>query len=495
MNIKSIIRKPLLLLVSVYFISRLVNLLKLPIFNDEAIYLDWGFKEINSKGLAFYSLFDGKPPFLMWIFGIFQKFISDPLLAGRIVSVIAGFLTLIGIYKLSKKYFDGKVALLAGIFYITIPLFTFFDRQALMESAVAAIGVWSLYYFLELDNRPEIKNAIILGVIWGIGIFIKQSVLVFIIAEIAIGVWFCINNKNRKFGMNLMLTFLVSQIVLCPLYFQKNFWVNISSGSRFAMSIKEILSFPIGTWLQNLKGMVVIPLIYFFIPIFLLTIAGIIQTRKQEQKIISVYFLISLLIVFVFSIIVTPRYIVAYLPLAVIFAAHAAKSLKNVFVFISVLMPVGLTTLLIFSPLAYFELLNRVGVYSQNEEYVTNWTSGYAVTQAVEFIKSVSKNNPVVAGVRLDAGNPESAIFAYFNDSKKVVPIYFDSKIIDKQVLAFDCIDTNIPFYFIARDETLAGMGKFLIKVAEFKNPVGERFVGVYTLKNDCKVNTLKINF
>ncbi len=502
MKIKSLFRKPFIWLSVFYFVTRFVNILKLPLFNDESIYIDWANKEINTKGLLFYSLYDGKPPLLMWIFGIFHKFIGDPLLAGRVVSVIAGFLTLLGIYKLSEKYFGERVARFAGLFYIVVPIFAFFDRQALMESALCTIGVWSIYYFLDLIGKPGIKNAIILGIIWGVGVFIKQSALIFIAAEIIIFVGIHLKKRDGKFNVHFILSLFVSQAVLLPLYFQKEFWATLSSASRFAMSFKEILAFPVSTWLQNIRGIFMIPFWYFAPFILAATVIGIFLAKDGQQKRISLYFLISLLAVFIFSIIVTPRYLVPYLPLSVIFAAHAltapkfsGKMKKFFLIPLTIVIPLSLTSILIFSPVNYFETLNKVTKYSQESEYISGWTSGYATTEALSFINQVSEKTPVVIGVRLDAGNPESAIFAYFNYSKKVLPIYFDSKIISKEMMGYNCLMSNYPFYFIARDNNLAGMDKFLVKVNEFKNPVGERFVGIYTLKSDCKEGILKITF
>lgn len=502
MKIKSLFRKPFLWLSFLYFATRLVNLLKLPLFNDESIYIDWAGKEIGTKGLLFYSLYDGKPPLLMWIFGIFHKFIGDPLLAGRVVSVIAGFLTLLGIYKLSEKYFGERVARLAGLFYIAIPIFAFFDRQALMESALCAIGVWSIYYFLDLIGKPSIKGAIMLGIIWGIGIFIKQSALIFIAAQIIIFIGIHFKKRDGKFNIHFLLSLFISQAVLLPLYFQKDFWTSLTTASRFAMSFKEITSFPINAWLMNLKGIFMIPFWYFAPFIFVATTIGILLAKDGQQKRISVYFLISLLVVFVFSIVVTPRYLAPYLPLSVIFAAHTFNypkingKMKNVFLIpLTIIIPTLLTMVLIFSPTNFFESLNKVTKYSQESEYISGWTSGYATTNALSFINQVSEKTPVVIGVRLDAGNPESAVFAYFNYSKKVLPIYFDSKIISKEMMGYSCLMSNYPFYFIARDNNLAGMDKFLVKVNEFKNPIGDRFVGIYTLKSDCKDGILKITF
>ena len=61
---KVIIKNKFLTLLTIfYFVFRLVNLTKLPIFNDEAIYLDWGWRETHRAGFLYYSLYDAKQPF------------------------------------------------------------------------------------------------------------------------------------------------------------------------------------------------------------------------------------------------------------------------------------------------------------------------------------------------------------------------------------------------------------------------------------------------
>src|SRR5437868_2142427 len=90
-----------LILLLIYVVVRLTRLTALPIFNDEAIYLDWAWRELHTPGLLFYSLYDAKQPLLMWLFGLAEILIKDQLFAGRIVSVLTGALTLWGIWNLS----------------------------------------------------------------------------------------------------------------------------------------------------------------------------------------------------------------------------------------------------------------------------------------------------------------------------------------------------------------------------------------------------------
>ena len=72
-----------------YFISRLVNLNSLPVFGDEAIYVRWAQIIKSVDTLRFIPLTDGKQPLFMWLNAATLKFIVDPLIAGRIISVFS----------------------------------------------------------------------------------------------------------------------------------------------------------------------------------------------------------------------------------------------------------------------------------------------------------------------------------------------------------------------------------------------------------------------
>ena len=96
----------LVLFVIFYFATRLVNLKIIPIFTDEAIYSFWAQVALHDPANRFISLEDGKQPLFIWLAAISQKFVADPLVASRLVSVFAGFGSLIGIYLLTKELFD-----------------------------------------------------------------------------------------------------------------------------------------------------------------------------------------------------------------------------------------------------------------------------------------------------------------------------------------------------------------------------------------------------
>src|SRR4030042_6801086 len=94
---------PIALIFVFYFTFNLLNLTKLPIFNDEAIYLDWAWSYTHTPGHLFDSLLDAKQPLMIWVFAFFENIFADPLIAGRFASVLIGAGTTWGIYLITKQ--------------------------------------------------------------------------------------------------------------------------------------------------------------------------------------------------------------------------------------------------------------------------------------------------------------------------------------------------------------------------------------------------------
>jgi len=484
-----VMAKKLLALSFIYFLVRLTNLTNLPIFNDEAIYLDWGFKAIHDKALLFFSLSDAKQPFLMWVFGIFETFFPDPLFAGRFVSIVAGFATLVGLYRLAEEFFDSKVAKTASLLYIAIPIFSFFDRQALMESAVAAAGVWSCYFFIRLHKTPSKQFAVLLGITLGLSFFIKSSGLIFIASYLLLTIFLKQKSKIYLF-LTIYFILAVNYIILR----QPLFWQTLSTNDRYSLTIAELLRFPFTHWFGALLQSIELAFWFLTPVVFCLATLGIVIVLRGSdrwKKTIAAWFLINIALVILVARDLSPRYIVSFLAPVTLFCVVGVKffvkkySLNLFLVYgIVLVVPFFITVIQIFSPLKYFSVASSVTSLSQKNEYVTEWPSGYGIPEVINFLNSRAKDGAILAGVRIDAGNPENAIFTYFNSSRFVRPIYFDVKVIRSDGL--DCISVEKPLYFISRDNQLAGLDKFLEEVKRVYKPEGRSYIGIHRLKTNC---------
>ena len=441
----------LIVLLIIFLLTRILFLKSLPIFNDEATYIDWAWRMINIKGEFFHSVVHYKPPLFMWAVGIFRKFISDPLIAGRLISIFAGFLSFIGIYKLAFKLFNQKVALFSAMFYTIIPLFVFYDRQALMESSVTACGIWSLYFFLKLIQSQKLKYAAVLGLTLGLGYLVKTNAILF---AIPLFTFYLLGYKQSN-TKNLLITngfvFLSCFLLTTsPLLLNSIFWQTLGKNKDYIFTFSELIKFPFISWFNNLKNFTTITLLYLNPLIILLSAASIYKSIKDKNnfQILSVaYLLVGWFFIIILSRSVIPRHVVSYLPLILIYASN---SLVNIYekdkVLLYLISGVIITPFLTLSliqitfPQKYFNALDKISHHSMKAEYITYWSSGYGIDEVVNYLKSEAKTKPIIVGVRLDAGNPENAIIAYFQGSNNILPTYLDAQMI-KNFTYYDCIN------------------------------------------------------
>src|SRR3989304_2512045 len=194
-------------LVSTYFITRLINLKIIPIFTDEAIYTYWAQVALHDPANRFISLEDGKQPLFIWIAAIFQQFIPDPLIAGRLVSVFAGFGSLVGIYFLARLLFSEKVAKLAAFLYIILPFALLYDRMALFDSLLTMLGIWAVYFSIKMAQTQRLDLALINGGIIGLAMITKSSGIFFLYLLPFSLLVFNFKEKNYKFKLFKWVTF------------------------------------------------------------------------------------------------------------------------------------------------------------------------------------------------------------------------------------------------------------------------------------------------
>jgi len=166
-------------IVLVFFLLRLFHLTILPIFADEAIYIRWSQVMRAEPTLRFLPLSDGKQPLFMWLTIPFLKIFSDSLFAGRFLSVLAGFGSLIGLFFVSWSLFKNKwVSLLSCFLYSLVPFFVFFDRLALVDSMLMMFGIWLAFLFLWLVRSVRLDLSLISGLVLA-GALITKSPAVF----------------------------------------------------------------------------------------------------------------------------------------------------------------------------------------------------------------------------------------------------------------------------------------------------------------------------
>lgn len=453
-----------------YFATRLYGIMSLPIFTDEAIYTRWAQIAGLDPNWRFISLTDGKQPSFVWIAMVLMKFFSDPLMAARFVSVIAGFFTLIGIYFLTVEVFRNHnnlktarvIGLIAATIYVLFPFALVYDRMALYESMVAAFFVWSLYLQILLVKRIRLDVAMILGFVLGGAVLTKSSGFLSMAMTPFLLFLFDFSKKDltkriAKFAVYSLVGIGIGFGIYTILRLSPFFHIISEKNSIFIYPVGEWMKLPMDTKFHNFQsntmGLWDWFFRYFTFPYALLAVLSfVLSIRFTKEKIILVlWFILPFLIPAIFGRTLYPRYILfmvmPLIPLVSFSLYLLFQRFKNVVVRV---------LLIIFSfviPLwmNYFILTDFANAPIPRldlEQYVNGWPAGGGVKESVEFFKSQAENGPIYIATQGTFGLMPFSYEIYLVQDKRITIKGFwpTNEMIDREVAE---AAKKMPTYFV----------------------------------------------
>jgi len=473
--------KPLfitLLLVFGYFLTRIVNLTVIPVFCDEAIYIRWAQIMRAVQSLRFIPLSDGKQPLFMWLIIPFLKIFSDPLVAGRIVSVLSGLGTMVGMGVLSYLLFKKKeISLFASILYLVSPFCFFFDRMALVDGLLSVFGIWYLVFSILLVKNLRLDFAMISGILLGLGLITKSPALFFaLMLPLTI---FVINNETMKQWSNrlkLVVLWIVVMIFAFAIYnilrLGPEFHMIAIRNKDYVFSLSEILKYPLNPLAGNLKSVVEWYWILLTPPLFILGIFGIPLVLKNNFKkglFLLLWWLIPLLAQSAIAKVYTSRYILFSVPVFLIFAAvlleQIFSTLKNkvlttIFLTVIFIVPFYQVFLLIaFPQRAYLPENERKG-------YLEMWTAGYGIRESAEYLKEAAKTKKVLVGTEGYFGTLPNGLEMYLEKVPNITIIGVGQPVTEISSKLIDGLKDNQVFLLVndSRLQIINDSGLKLIK-------------------------------
>jgi len=348
----------LILIVILSLFIRLYNL------NSES----FGYGEIETyqavneylKGnfLKNFYIFDN-PPLGKYIFTAFS--LINPVEIGmRLASVVFGFLAVVAVYFLARKFYGDKTALLAAIFTAFSIIHIQFSRYVQFEAMLSFFYVITFYFFFEFLEKRTNKNAVLLGISSALGFLVKFAFIYAILTIIIL----CIVKKliwiKRKptfslFIDNKLLKALIVFIVVFFLIWPNSLYpintkitinaegafethkidINIPTlllafGYRFtqvneAVTNSILLSIPvIGHFFFFLVKESFIFIIFFFLGIYAIF-------RKKEKNDLYLLLIVALFFIFLWiqNVRYTYRYLTIIIPFLAIISARAISIFKK----------------------------------------------------------------------------------------------------------------------------------------------------------------------
>lgn len=417
--------------VVLYLTTRLYNIMSLPLFTDEAIYTRWSQIARFDPDWRFISLTDGKQPLFVWINMIFMRVISDPLLSGRIVSVFAGLLTMIGLYFLGKELFGKKVGIITVFLYILFPFSLVYDRMALYDSLVAAGAVWSLFFEILLVKYKRFDLSLILGMILGASVLTKSSGFLFIYLLPVSLLLFDLKNKKRKELFMKWSVFAFVSVILAYGYYsilRLSPFAHIidEKNTTFVYPIKDWITHPFNFFVGNWSGQFNWLITYLTIPVLILVLLSffIKTTQLKEKLLLFSWFIFPFIALALFGRSLYPRYILFItMPLLVLAAFSLQTIMNKVKMSLAKILIFGFFTFaMIFSD--YFILTDfaRAPIPRLDlDQYIDVWPAGGGTNEIIGYLgKQAKKSKIYVASLGTFGSLPTYAVEIYLGDDKNV---------------------------------------------------------------------------
>lgn len=472
----------ILLFLAIYAVTRLTNLTKLPIFTDEAIYIRWSQIGSRDANWRFISLVDGKQPLFTWIMMVLLRFIGDPLLAGRLVSVLSGVASLVGIWFLSSELFRSrKISFISCLFYLIVPFSLFYDRMALYDSLVATFFIWNFYLAILLVRRRQLDVALILGLILGAGMLNKSSGFfslyllpsTLLLFDFRLPKWW--REILRWLGL-AALAALISQVVYSILRLSPLFNMVAQKDTVFIYPFREWLSHPFTFLEGNLKGLFDWLVNYLTKPIFLASILPLVFLRRKasEKILLYIWWGAPFLALALFGKVLYPRFILFMsMPLLILAALTTDWILQ--YVRKSVFATVALLFIFVPSLYAdYFIITNPLYApipFADRGQYIDNWPAGWGVREVNSFLGKEAQKGKITVYTEGTFGLMPYAIEIYLVDSPnvKIHGIWPLPKDPPREMLESA---QNRPTYFVLNQTQQAPVGWPLVLLNEYQKGI-----------------------
>lgn len=425
--------------IAAIYLFRLINLTIIPVFADEAIYIRWAQVMKSVETLRFLPLSDGKEPLFMWAIIPLFKFVIDPLTAGRLISVISGFGSLIGLFTLSYLVFSNKkAALFTSLIYVISPFTFFFDRLSLVDSMLSMFGIWTFIFSYLSIKHGRLDLAMIAGFFLGGAWLTKSSALFFALmlpSFLLIAKWKNSFKENKFIFIKSCFLILVTTIIgygfFNILRLGPNFHLIATRNMDYVYPVSHILTSPFdplkvflsasARWIGMMGPW----------PLYLFAIAGILINFKKYWKqiiIVLIWLIVPIFINSEFAKAFTARYILYSIPYLITLSGLAVLEKFNtvkrilfyltgvIFIFISV----KFDYLLVTNP--YRANLPRV----ERSGYLEDWTAGQGIKETADYLVMEEERNSgkkIIIGTEGYFGTLPDGLQMYLNSHPEITAI------------------------------------------------------------------------
>jgi hypothetical protein len=487
-----------------FCVTRLTNLRLWPIFTDEAIYARWSQIALHDASLRFIPLTDGKQPLWHWFTMSAMKAISDPLIAGRLVSAIAGFGALVGIWFLAYELCGKKkTAFLASGLYLITPFTFLYDRMALVESMLTMWVIWALFLAVKTARKLRLDYAILTGFAIGAGLLTK-SPAIFLQYLYPLNLLFISRKKDIPRWILLTIpTMIIAEgmrniMRLSP-------WMHMigRKNLEFIMSYSEFFKTPFKWFWGNLPSLWRWWVGSLTWPIMLVSIVGFalvllpkdhpLSLRKIRNA--AIFLLINatfpFLIAAAFGKVIFARYLLFVTPHLLIMAAAAAERVTSLAKKREAKIVFALFIIVAAFYMDFKILTDPIGapiISADRDQYVDGFPAGWGIDEVIEFLKNESKSQKIFLGTQGTFGLMPASFELYLWDNPNIeIHGYWPVSKVPDEVAEKAAEKPTYFIYYESNEDQIPPQDNIEL-VEKYKKGKSERFMYFYkVLPSDQK--------
>lgn len=478
-------------LLIVYFLTRLTHILTLPIFTDEAIYVRWAQIAKQDAAWRFISLTDGKPPMQTWVIMMIMHGIKDPLLAGRLASVLGGFLSAVGMFFLGRELFKNKwIGFLSAALYIAFPFTLVYDRMAMEESLVCAFLIWGLYITIIMTRQLKSYMPFVAGLIIGGGMLNKTTNMFniyFLPFALLLFDW---KKDTRWLRFAKWIAFAAITTVLAYLYYSvlrlsPYFGIIGEKNYTFYYSLHDWLKHPITFFSGNLHGMLSWLIAYVNVLGLALAAGSLFILRKfwKEKVLLLLWFIVPFVAFALVAKVLYPRYIlymtIFLIPLiaATLYASFRCMNKKIIGIILTVLL---FATYLYVDRFIIFDFPHAPIADSDLGQYINAWPAGGGVQEMVSYFRQQSQHQKIFVASEGTFGSvPTLGMEIYLDKDTNIekqgiypIPSVIPSILIKKA--------QTMPTYMVFEQTQVPPAGWPLTFVTKYQKGIGNWYMSIY---------------
>jgi 4-amino-4-deoxy-L-arabinose transferase-like glycosyltransferase len=315
-----------------YVCSRLLLLWRFPVHVDEATFATWTLQGHDQGGPAlFQSLASGQQPMLPWLGAAVMELGVEPVTAIRLVSFVAGGLTVVLVAILATRIFGVWVGLAAAALYALAPFTVLYGALGLYDPLATFFLTAAMALQLEHARRPRLDLALLLGIALAGGVLTKLTAYAALYLLPLSALAFDWSREQRRLrllkwlggiAIALSLAFVASKVIALS-----ELADDLPAARKLLAqnSIGEALDDP-GRWFeQNWPAYRNVLAVYLTVPLLLASAIGaglLLRRRPADGAFLVLWALIPLLGLLLLSEVPYGRWVLLVVPQLLVLAAY-----------------------------------------------------------------------------------------------------------------------------------------------------------------------------